>query len=73
MEIALFWSLVALGLVIFSWTRSLFGTTSAYLALFLYALSPTTIAHAHLVTTDLPAGMICAGNPCRPIKPRESG
>lgn len=30
----------------------------------------TVITAGSVVTQDLPAGMVCAGNPCRPAKPR---
>lgn len=46
---------VLLGWVIWSWTRGRFGVGTANLALFFYALSPTVIAHARFVTTDLAA------------------
>lgn len=30
------------------------------------------VGAASVVTRDMPAGMICAGNPCKPIKPRST-
>lgn len=56
----LFWSklpmilvLVFLGWFLFFWTRKLFGNKPALLALFLFAFSPTFLAHGRLVTTDI--------------------
>ncbi len=46
---------VLLGVLVFAWAKDLWGTPGALTALLLYALSPTLLAHAHLVTTDLPA------------------
>ncbi len=46
---------MALGLIVFAWARDLWGRGGALVALFLYSLSPTMLAHGHLVTTDLPA------------------
>lgn len=46
---------VALGGVIFAWTRKQFGSAAALLALVLYTLSPTFLAHGRLVTTDVGA------------------
>ncbi|MBI3933392.1 MAG: glycosyltransferase family 39 protein [Acidobacteria bacterium] len=46
---------VALGWVIFWWTRKQFGDSPALLALFFYAFSPTFLAHGRLVTTDVGA------------------
>jgi hypothetical protein len=43
-----------LGIVIFAWTRSLFGDAAALGALFLYTLDPILLAHSYLVTTDVP-------------------
>jgi hypothetical protein len=44
---------VFLGLMIYLWGREMFGEKAALGALFLYALNPTLIAHASLVTTDV--------------------
>lgn len=49
--------LVLLGFLIFRWARERFGNKVALLALFLYALSPTFIAHGRLVTTDVGAAL----------------
>ena len=43
-----------LALVVYFWSRELWGRRGALIALFLYCLSPTMLAHARLVTTDLP-------------------
>ncbi len=48
---------VALGLVVWCWSRRLFGVTGGMLSLALYAFSPTMLAHGRLITTDLPAGL----------------
>jgi 4-amino-4-deoxy-L-arabinose transferase-like glycosyltransferase len=59
--------LVLLGFYIFKWTRELFGlegkpsasygagNKAALLALFLFAFSPTFLAHGRLITTDVAA------------------
>lgn len=44
---------VALGLVVYSWARSLFGPASGLLSLALYAFSPTMLAHGAVTTADL--------------------
>lgn len=41
------------GLLLFVWTKSLFGEYSALFSLFLYALSPDMLAHGALATTDM--------------------
>lgn len=43
---------LALGVVVFFWTRSLAGLRVALLALGFYAITPTLLAHGALVTTD---------------------
>jgi len=43
----------ALGLLLFWWGRQMLGDTAALAALFLYAFSPTILAHSYLVTTDV--------------------
>jgi 4-amino-4-deoxy-L-arabinose transferase-like glycosyltransferase len=57
-----YWSRVPLillavvsGLLLFLFTRSLFGAGTGLLALFLYALEPTVLAHGRVVQTDVPA------------------
>lgn len=42
-----------LGLLLFWWGRQLLGDAAALAGLFLYAFSPTIIAHSYLVTTDV--------------------
>ncbi|MBI5038082.1 MAG: glycosyltransferase family 39 protein [Candidatus Kerfeldbacteria bacterium] len=42
-----------LGWWIFRWTKEMFGTPSAFIALIFYVLDPTIIAHSRYVTTDL--------------------
>lgn len=37
------------------WTKKLYGSTAGIIAIILFAFSPTAIAHARFVTTDLPA------------------
>ncbi len=44
-----------LGLFIFYWARKLWGNQTAILALFLFAFSPTFLAHGRLVTNDVAA------------------
>lgn len=45
----------ATGLLIFCWSRKLFGTAAGFLSLTLYALCPNFLAHAALTTSDVPA------------------
>jgi len=58
----IFWSrlpmlllLIALGFFIYRWTKELYGRITALLATFLFAFSPTFIAHGRYVTTDVGA------------------
>ena len=46
---------VALGLLIFRFARELFGPLAALLAVTLFALEPTLLAHGRVVQTDVPA------------------
>ena len=46
------WS-VATGLLVFCWSRRLWGDGGALLSLALFAFSPTTLAHGPLVTSDM--------------------
>lgn len=46
---------VALGLLIFRFARDLFGGAAALLAVALFALEPTVLAHGRVVQTDIPA------------------
>jgi len=46
-----------LGLIVWAWATELWGPHGGLLALFLFALSPTMLAHGRLVTTDLPSAL----------------
>ncbi len=46
---------LTLGLLVFCFARELFGARAAVLALFLFALEPTVLAHGRVVQTDIPA------------------
>ncbi|HEX8490625.1 MAG TPA: glycosyltransferase family 39 protein, partial [Chthoniobacterales bacterium] len=46
---------LGLGLLLFVFARDLFGDRAALLALFLFALEPTVLAHGRVVQTDIPA------------------
>ena len=46
---------LGLGLLIFVYARNLFGVRAAVLAVALYTLEPTVLAHGRIVHTDLPA------------------
>ncbi len=48
---------VALGWLLFAWTRKRFNTTTALLVLMFYAFSPTVLAHSRYVTTDIGAAL----------------
>ncbi|MBN1344663.1 MAG: glycosyltransferase family 39 protein [Phycisphaerae bacterium] len=43
---------VALGLLVYVWSRRLFGPVGGMISLVLYAFSPNLLAHARLVTTE---------------------
>lgn len=43
------------GLVVFSWSRRLFGTGAGLFSLLLWALCPNVLAHCRLITTDMGA------------------
>ncbi|MBZ0268744.1 glycosyltransferase family 39 protein, partial [bacterium] len=45
---------VLLGAVLWTWMRAMTGPGGAFVALALYAFSPTVLAHTRLVTTDVP-------------------
>jgi 4-amino-4-deoxy-L-arabinose transferase-like glycosyltransferase len=49
---------LALGLLVYLWSRRLFGPGGARVCLLLYAFSPTVLAHARLATSDLTAGLL---------------
>jgi dolichyl-phosphate-mannose--protein O-mannosyl transferase len=42
-------------IIIFTWGKKLYGEIGAFLALILFAFSPTIITHSRFVTTDMPA------------------
>ncbi|MFO0951320.1 MAG: glycosyltransferase family 39 protein [Isosphaeraceae bacterium] len=46
------------GLVVFAWSRSLYGEGGGVLSVFLWALCPNILAHTRLVTTDAGATAI---------------
>jgi hypothetical protein len=46
---------VGLGVLIFRFTRSLFGSRAAVFAVALFSLEPTILAHGRVVHTDVPA------------------
>ncbi|OGZ18501.1 MAG: hypothetical protein A2175_01110 [Candidatus Nealsonbacteria bacterium RBG_13_42_11] len=54
-RLPMFLILLILGIYIFKWSKKLFGSKTALLALFFYSFSPTFIAHGRLVTTDVAA------------------
>jgi len=43
---------VILGLLVFAWSRRLYGDRAALLALFLYVFSPNILAHTRIAATD---------------------
>lgn len=45
------------GLIVFLWSRRLFGTAGGLISLTAYAFDPTMLAHGRLVTTDLAAAV----------------
>jgi len=42
-----------LGVLIYRWSKELYGTLAGLISLFLFSLEPNLIAHAHLITTDI--------------------
>lgn len=46
-----------LGLLVFLWSRELFGNKAALLALFLFCFEPNIIAHSRLATLDMPLAL----------------
>jgi len=48
---------IGLGIVIFVFTRGLSNSLAALLALFLFCIEPTVLAHGRVVHTDLPAAL----------------
>ena len=49
---------LALGVLIFVFARKLFGETAALIAVALYVLEPTVLAHGRIVHTDVPAALV---------------
>ncbi|HSS20904.1 MAG TPA: glycosyltransferase family 39 protein [Pyrinomonadaceae bacterium] len=49
---------LALGLLIFVFTRRLFGDTAAMIAVGMYTLEPTVLAHGRIVHTDVPSALV---------------
>jgi hypothetical protein len=49
---------LALGALIFAFARKLFGEMAALLAVVLYVLEPTVLAHGRIVHTDVPAALV---------------
>lgn len=47
----------ALALLVFHWAQALYGWEAALASMFLFAFSPSMIAHGHLVTADLPGAL----------------
>jgi 4-amino-4-deoxy-L-arabinose transferase-like glycosyltransferase len=64
-----------LGLVLFVWTKHWAGAAPALLTVFLWAFSPTVLAHGRLVTTDVAAafGVTLAGFAFIPFLARPGG
>ena len=52
---------VALALLVYFWTRELFGIAGGVLALALYAFDPNFLAHSALVTTDVGVALFMFG------------
>src|ERR1043166_3313881 len=48
---------IVLGVVIFSFTRRLFGARAAVIAVALFSLEPTILAHGRIVHTDIPSAL----------------
>ena len=46
---------IALGVLVFAFARELFGPRAAVLAVLLYTVEPTVLAHGRVVQTDVPA------------------
>ncbi len=52
---------VALGAAVWVWARAMVGAGGAFVALVLYAFCPNFLAHAPLVTTDVPLAFAVVG------------
>ncbi len=48
---------VVLGLIVYVWSRAVFGRVGGFVSLTLYCLSPTILAHTQLVTSDAAAAL----------------
>jgi len=48
---------VALGALVYAWSRSLFGQVGGMISLMLFAFDPTMLAHGQLATSDMAAGL----------------
>ena len=48
---------VSLGVVVYCWSRQLFGPRAGLLSLALFAFSPTMLAHSQLATSDIAAAL----------------
>jgi hypothetical protein len=46
-----------LALIVYTWSRHLFGAAGGYLSLVLYVFSPTMLAHGALATSDMAAAL----------------
>ena len=55
---------VILGLLVFCWTRELYGLNAAFAAQVLYLLDPNILAHSPIIHTDIPFALaFFGGNP----------
>ncbi|MGB2629691.1 MAG: glycosyltransferase family 39 protein [Candidatus Omnitrophota bacterium] len=52
------------GLVLFFWTKTLYGDKTALFSLFLYCFSPNILAHTRLATTDMTATLFILLSVC---------
>jgi hypothetical protein len=50
---------LALGAVVFIWTRQIFGLGAAMVALFIFCFDPNIMAHSSIVHTDIPFSLFC--------------
>ncbi len=54
-KLSIFIFFILSAVIIYIWTKELFGPMAGLIALFLFSFSPTVMAHSRFVTTDLPA------------------
>lgn len=54
-KLSIFIFFILSAVIIYIWTKELFGPVAALMALFLFSFSPTVMAHSRFVTTDTPA------------------